>query len=348
MPRYNPAHLMEISTTRNRRLLVPALLAVGLLVCPLIQAQTTIEPAVTNPGARSLGLGGAFVAVADDATAAWANPSGLVQLLRPEISLEGRSWSEDRAGEASNQSGVGFLSFVLPLKPVSLAIYGQTLTSLDFADDSWRYDSGFSPLTTLIIANAGISAGVSVSEKLSIGFGIVGFAGISTAVDIEAYSNEDISTDTGVLAGGMWNLSQAWAIGVSYRSGADFRFDDGSMATVPDILALGARWRSAGGNGTVACEIERLDGLEKRTRIHLGGEWVVLSTKPLIGLRAGLWHDPEGGIVGIDQGDELLEGEDLVHFSAGIGIAFKKFQIDFGADLSDRTTISSLSMIFTF
>lgn len=45
------------------------------------------------PGARSLGMGGAFVALAHDATAAFANPAGLIKLRRPEISLEGRSWT---------------------------------------------------------------------------------------------------------------------------------------------------------------------------------------------------------------------------------------------------------------
>jgi long-subunit fatty acid transport protein len=54
---------------------------------------TTLEFSFSNPGARSMGFGGAFVALADDATAAFANPAGLVQLTRPEISLEGRSWS---------------------------------------------------------------------------------------------------------------------------------------------------------------------------------------------------------------------------------------------------------------
>ena len=41
-----------------------------------------------NPGARALGMGGAFVGVADDATAVVANPAGLVILQRPEISGE--------------------------------------------------------------------------------------------------------------------------------------------------------------------------------------------------------------------------------------------------------------------
>jgi long-subunit fatty acid transport protein len=45
------------------------------------------------PGARSRAIGGAFVAVADDATAAYSNPAGLTLLFRPEISIEGRLWS---------------------------------------------------------------------------------------------------------------------------------------------------------------------------------------------------------------------------------------------------------------
>lgn len=45
------------------------------------------------PGARSLGMGGAFIAIADDATAAEANPAGLTILTRPEVSLHGRDSS---------------------------------------------------------------------------------------------------------------------------------------------------------------------------------------------------------------------------------------------------------------
>ena len=41
-----------------------------------------------NPGARARGLGGAFVALADDATAAVVNPAGLAYLDRSEISIE--------------------------------------------------------------------------------------------------------------------------------------------------------------------------------------------------------------------------------------------------------------------
>lgn len=47
-------------------------------------------PSSPNPvgsGARALGMGGAFIAIADDAAAASWNPGGLIQLELPEISL---------------------------------------------------------------------------------------------------------------------------------------------------------------------------------------------------------------------------------------------------------------------
>src|SRR5262245_31586642 len=55
-------------------------------------AEIPIQFDFINPGARSLALAGAFIGLADDATAAATNPAGLVQLARPEISVEGRGW----------------------------------------------------------------------------------------------------------------------------------------------------------------------------------------------------------------------------------------------------------------
>ena len=75
---------------------VSILLLFGLLAPAGVSAQQPIIPlqlSFSDPGARSMGFGGAFVALADDATAAFANPAGLVQLLKPEVSIEGRHWS---------------------------------------------------------------------------------------------------------------------------------------------------------------------------------------------------------------------------------------------------------------
>ena len=65
-------------------LITAALLVVA---APAAWAQITSSPNVVGSGARALGMGGAFIAIADDATAASWNPGGLTQLERPEMSL---------------------------------------------------------------------------------------------------------------------------------------------------------------------------------------------------------------------------------------------------------------------
>ena len=47
----------------------------------------TSSPNPVGSGARAIGMGGAFIAVADDATAASWNPAGLTQLRKPEFSF---------------------------------------------------------------------------------------------------------------------------------------------------------------------------------------------------------------------------------------------------------------------
>jgi long-subunit fatty acid transport protein len=51
--------------------------------------QINASPNPVGSGARAQGMGGAFIAVADDATAASWNPGGLIQLERPEFSIVG-------------------------------------------------------------------------------------------------------------------------------------------------------------------------------------------------------------------------------------------------------------------
>jgi len=50
----------------------------------ILEIPSSINP--VGSGARAMGMGGAFIATADDATAASWNPGGLIQLEKPEIS----------------------------------------------------------------------------------------------------------------------------------------------------------------------------------------------------------------------------------------------------------------------
>lgn len=60
-----------------------SILALVVLVSPAFAAFD--KGGVTGVGGRPLGMGGAFVTVADDPSAIYYNPAGLVQVLRPEV-----------------------------------------------------------------------------------------------------------------------------------------------------------------------------------------------------------------------------------------------------------------------
>lgn len=74
------------------------------------QARTAFT--VEGAGARAMGMGGAFTALADDATAVSYNPAGLAQLLRPEVSavVQGFDRSLDFTG-FTGVSGGSLTSF---------------------------------------------------------------------------------------------------------------------------------------------------------------------------------------------------------------------------------------------
>jgi long-chain fatty acid transport protein len=89
-----------------------------------------------NPGARSLGMGGAFLGLADDASAAEANPAGLTILRKPEVSIELRDYKEqqifttsgtypdiNRTAFSHYNHRVTFGSIVVPIKNFTVGAY---------------------------------------------------------------------------------------------------------------------------------------------------------------------------------------------------------------------------------
>jgi long-chain fatty acid transport protein len=78
----------------SKRVLACACLLI-LVAAPAFSANLDITPLhrqlqfnFGNPGARSLGMGGAFLGRADDASAAEANPAGLTIIAKPEFTIE--------------------------------------------------------------------------------------------------------------------------------------------------------------------------------------------------------------------------------------------------------------------
>jgi len=189
-------------------------LAIGAALCALssgafavtdTETNASIPFNLANPGARSMGLGGAFLGSADDATAAYTNPAGLTQLVTPEVSAEVRHTEYDlpfvNGGSATlepfNQSGLhssdanssvdnlSFLSVVFPHDRWSFAGYRNELVNFNNSYQSvvagepvnlnnQLFATAF-PITAdahLKIVDYGFSAAWRASDNISLGAGL--------------------------------------------------------------------------------------------------------------------------------------------------------------------------------
>ena len=95
-------------------LLTAQTLPFGISLPPALNFATSPSP--VGSGARAQGKGLAFIAIADDATAASHNPGGLVQLERPEVSIVGSYFLRVERQEVTQPD---------------TTVDGQTLDSLD-------------------------------------------------------------------------------------------------------------------------------------------------------------------------------------------------------------------------
>ena len=95
-----------------------------------------------------------------------------------------------------------------------------------------------------------------------------------------------------------------------------------------------------------------LVAVDDADELRLGCEYVFLQMAPLIALRGGVWRDPDHRFryIGDDPFTQALypPGEDLLHVAVGVGIAFRDFQIDLGADFSDTANTLAVSAIYSF
>jgi long-subunit fatty acid transport protein len=206
-------------TVIEKRLVVVVACLAALLAAGPVWAQEEIPPTLefgfSNPGARSMGFGGAFAALADDATAAFANPAGLVQLVEPEVSIEGRSWSystpyvsggriwgtstgigqDSTAGLRTSTSdqdltGLSFVSFVYPTGRWSFAFYRHLLSNYEFEGTTdglysgpwpewgWhRREFAYQKAVNLQIVSYSVAGAYQVTESLSLGLAINYFVG---------------------------------------------------------------------------------------------------------------------------------------------------------------------------
>ncbi len=178
----------------------------------------TADFLTTGVGARALAMGGAFTALADDATASYWNPAGLTQLERREISLMHSSMFDDIVR-------TDFINFVYPMtyRNSALAI-GILRLGVDDIPITTRLDNNQRPiidkyvndseyaiyLSYAHLLNSNVSLGgniktirQSVGDNSSLGYGIdlslhyQMFSQLSFGITLSDITGTIVTWDTG-------------------------------------------------------------------------------------------------------------------------------------------------------
>lgn len=218
-----------------------------------------------NPGARAMGMGGAFLGLADDATAAYTNPAGLTILAASEVAIEyrhtdystpfssGGSFGTDpfdptnlgRDEADSNDDALSFLSYTYAGDGWALALYRHQPLGFELAytqepigiEDSNGTAIGSLPtkstrLDTELV-NYGLSGAYRFSESFSMGFGVVysdwelESDTVRSGRNIQLQRGDD--TDITYSIGALWRVNDRWSIGSAYRRGGSFEYRAGNF-----------------------------------------------------------------------------------------------------------------------
>jgi hypothetical protein len=262
----------RIHTNEHRS--IAAVVALGLCLATIAGTALAQEQNGGAPGdwlsnyssARSIGIGGAFVAVADEPLAALWNPSCLAQTFQNKVHLETALLFEE--------TGINVLSFATPERRI-LPGFGFTIISLrsgefqrtnELNDDLGTFRDGETAYL--------VSFSKSVMPRLAVGANVK-----IVRQSIAEFQASAAGADFGVLA----NVLPSVAVGVSLLNigGPSLTLRE-TAEEYPMEVRGGAAFRFLSGKALLTAEVDHRDGYD--TRFHAGSEFWV---HPLMGLRVG-------------------------------------------------------------
>lgn len=236
-----------------------------------IAEQSRTAFTIQGTGSRAVGVGGAFLALADDATAVSFNPAGLAQLIAPEFSLVTesldrqqsfrgfKSGTEDLSDSSvkDNRLSPLFFSATLPFRTANRTVVVtfayQRVVDFNF-EASRGVDLRSSNLgTARRVTNSvnqdgainvwSLGVGAELTPRILLGASINLWRGEWDLASKQSYSDSpaflsitqnNVFRGVNVNAGALWR-SDRLNVGLAYRSGfrAEYRID-GSFAALDD------------------------------------------------------------------------------------------------------------------
>ena len=269
--------------------------------------RTAADFLMIGHGARAASLGGAYTAMASEATAAYWNPAGLTGVEGPQATLGHFAWFQDITVEQA--------SFGFPLGERFSGALSATYVNYGVIQG---YDV-FGESSGDIVAYdwvGGVSLAMAVSERFSIGL-----TGKYVSQRLDNITASAFAGDIGVRYNG-----GSFALGATVVNlGSDITFDQTSEK-LPTAARLGVMFRPFTEALAASMEIEqRFKGdLYVRQGIELGFDEMYF-------LRAGVDYLPA------QDGRRLATG-----ISAGAGLRLKFAEFDYAFTPNDKSTCEDL------
>lgn len=221
-------------------------------------------------GARALGMGGAFVAVADDSTAPHWNPAGLGWMEEKQIGFM-----------HTNKHGLGlkynFFDGILPLKngnALALSLTRESLNDIPVIDETGTINQ----MTDNLEQSVMLSYGRQVNYRFSLGASIKSLS--QRLYDANARGWE---LDLGIL----YRINDQLRFGMKAAdiNPGSVRWSTGNQDEIPWSLSTGVAYNSKGGAFITSLELGKTD--KRDTEIRVGTEYRV---NHLMSFRAG-WDE---------------------------------------------------------
>lgn len=221
-------------------------------------------------GARALGMGGAYCAIAEDASASYWNPAGLAQIKQREFSFMNANLSEDRKYNYigivnPSSSGVFALSYA-PFKIGNIEGYdneGKPLGSMDYKYTGFLFSYA-------IFEKPGITTGINIGyfrESCPVGKGKVWGIDLGMLYEIPKVTSPFDSAKAGIV--------------IQNITGSKIKYDTGTKEKIPTNFKIGIAGRLFEEKLVLALDYSEKEGT------RFGAEYWI---RDIIGVRAGTYE----------------------------------------------------------
>jgi hypothetical protein len=291
--------------------------AVCLIAC---LSQSGAKPMDLQMGARGFGMGGAFSAVANDATAAYWNPAGLSRIR--SITLSESNWMFQDVSDLN----VNYFTGAIPIAGVGTVagswLLEYALLKQGYADtyqeQSW-YEHGFS-----------LAGGRQLWDKL----GPFMRTSVGVGLNRHVMSSGDINgAGTGFDVGFLTQLPRGFRVGlVGKNLGADMM---GDKVDAEYRLGLAYQWSNPKHRVIVAADFERksdveysgTDGVDNNYKGFGGVEYTFKKNPWSLSLRSGV-------------NNNLINARDGIVYTFGAGAGFTGLSLQYAFQSDSRDDVS--------